>query len=530
MNRALSSLRNRFFLALGVVLLLALTTLGVMTRLFVIPEMLAEEERYASLELDKAQRVIDSELAHLSLLTKDWATWDDSHAFLQGLMPGYLTSNLRDAMVFEDANLRLIAYFRPDGSPYRIAGLTPSDGAYTSCPADSGECAWSAPIVEVLRDQIDSGAASQANTWLLAKPEQALISLWPIVKSDGSGPVAGWLGMVRIMNSQWFKQLRNETGHNISVKVVKGSEANPRTMLARRSAQHMVATRSLKSLPSHYRLNMQMILPRQRFQNSMGAFRFTLYWTVGLLILVVMVVLMLLERMILTPLRQFAVFTRALRRHNLNASPPALLLKRRDEIGTLVRQFHRLLKHQQRQTSVLVELSQQDPLTGLANRRLFDSFLQTSLNRAQRERQSLALLMIDADHFKAYNDHYGHQAGDACLIALAKVMTQHFTLRQQLVARTGGEEFIVILPVAAPDEALQQAEALRQEIEQLAMPHTASPTASVVTVSIGVGVSAPDTPYTCECLLRISDSALYVAKQAGRNRVSHEHTEAVTCP
>ncbi|GAB2803940.1 diguanylate cyclase [Halomonas shantousis] len=541
MNQVLSSLRNRFFLALGVVLLLALTVLALVTYVFVMPQMLAEEERYAALEFDKAQRVIASERAHLSLLTKDWATWDDSYAFIKGLMPSYLTSNLNDALVFEDANLQLIAYFRPDGSPYRIAGLMPDDNTYTSCATDKGDCAWSAPFIKVLRDQIDSGAVEQADTWLLATPERALVSLWPIVKSDGSGPAAGWLGMVRTMNDQWFKQLRTQTGHNISIHVVKGSDVKGSdvkgnnttpgaTTLARTNAQHMVATRSLKALPSDYRLDMQVVLPRQHFQSSMGAFYFALCWTIGLLVVVVTVVLMLLERMVLAPLRQLAHYTQTLRRHNINAAPPLSLLRRRDEIGTLSRQFERLLEHQQRQTSVLIELSQQDPLTGLANRRLFDSFLTASLNRAQRDRQSLALLMIDADHFKAYNDHYGHQAGDACLIALADTMMQHFMRRQELVARTGGEEFIVVLPVASMDEALHQAEALRHKIECLNIPHEASPTAPVVTVSIGVAISTPDAPCSPECLLRISDSALYVAKQAGRNRVSHEHTEAVAPP
>ncbi|SFH47597.1 diguanylate cyclase domain-containing protein [Modicisalibacter xianhensis] len=526
MKRALNSLRYRFFLALGVVLLMALLALGVIAKVLVIPALLAKEEEYASQELDRAERAINNELKHLSLLNNDWAVWDDSYDFMQGKSPDYLETNLAEGLVFKDANLRLIAFFNPDGSPYWLAGINPGSGEYTSCSSLSDACQWTRQTVQALSTRIQNDTTQTRQTWLQASPERALVSLNPVLRSDGSGPIVGWMAMVRSMNESWFARLEESTGLPLKVRAVRDlTTAWFGTTIERIDEKSMLATRGIAALPQGYHLRLQATLPRQGFKASLETFRFALYWTIGLIIVVVSVVLILLERMILSPLRQFAAFTQQVQSGKAE-EPPSALLRRRDEIGTLAREFQQLLELQRRQTSSLVELSHHDPLTGLANRRLFDQTLEETLQQAHLHSQPMGLLMVDIDSFKNYNDHFGHPAGDACLKAIADAMQRHFLRPNQLVARTGGEEFSIVLPGSSEAVCARLAESLRQAIEALGLPHPASEVSPVVTVSVGVACSAPEQPRSPQELVDAADAALYAAKQAGRNQVSMEGEQA----
>lgn len=165
----------------------------------------------------------------------------------------------------------------------------------------------------------------------------------------------------------------------------------------------------------------------------------------------------------------------------------------------------------------LAELSTTDPLTGIANRRQFDQTLAVEWKRAQRQQQPLSLLMLDVDMFKAYNDHYGHQAGDECLRAIAVALRSCCQRSGDLLARYGGEEFVLIAD-ADQAGALQFAEKLRSAVEDIKLAHARSPSGQV-TASIGLATLVPDPTTSPDTLLRLADEALYQAKADGRNRV-----------
>lgn len=160
-----------------------------------------------------------------------------------------------------------------------------------------------------------------------------------------------------------------------------------------------------------------------------------------------------------------------------------------------------------------------DGLTGVANRRRFDEMLQAEFHRCRRSGQPLALLMIDIDHFKRYNDCYGHQTGDACLQAVAAALKGSLSRSHDLVARYGGEEFACLMPDCTQLDGQIKAEKLREAVQALGIPHADSPTASQVTLSIGVAAVVPDAHTTPQQLVAIADKALYLAKARGRNRI-----------
>jgi diguanylate cyclase (GGDEF)-like protein len=160
-----------------------------------------------------------------------------------------------------------------------------------------------------------------------------------------------------------------------------------------------------------------------------------------------------------------------------------------------------------------------DALTGVANRRCFDLVLEREWQRARRAAEPLSLVLVDVDHFKRYNDRYGHPAGDACLARIARTLAGSVRRRTDLLARVGGEEFAVVLPRTEPEVAAELAERMRRSLMRLRIPHADSPVAPQVTVSLGVAGGVPDRVAPATRLLELGDGALYRAKQSGRNRV-----------
>jgi diguanylate cyclase (GGDEF)-like protein len=162
-------------------------------------------------------------------------------------------------------------------------------------------------------------------------------------------------------------------------------------------------------------------------------------------------------------------------------------------------------------------LAHLDGLTKIANRRCFDDFLDKEWRRLSRSQQPLALLMLDVDYFKLYNDSYGHQQGDECLIQVAQVLQKVVSRPADLVARYGGEEFAVVLPETNQEGAVAIAQAICAEIAALSIPHRASKVKDIVTVSIGIIDEIPVINLAADSLINQADKALYSAKQQGRN-------------
>jgi diguanylate cyclase (GGDEF)-like protein len=163
-----------------------------------------------------------------------------------------------------------------------------------------------------------------------------------------------------------------------------------------------------------------------------------------------------------------------------------------------------------------------DVLTGLANRRRFDVVIGEAMREATRTKRPLALLMIDIDNFKVYNDTFGHQGGDACLRKVAAVLQQKVGRARDLVARIGGEEIAVIMPEVDMGGALVVAERLRAAVAALAIPQGDASVHRTVTVSIGATATIDSASTTIAALVAAGDRALYRAKAAGRNRVAEE--------
>jgi diguanylate cyclase (GGDEF)-like protein len=168
---------------------------------------------------------------------------------------------------------------------------------------------------------------------------------------------------------------------------------------------------------------------------------------------------------------------------------------------------------------ILNQLAERDGLTGLYNRRKFDEYMDRIWRQSRREQKQLTVMLIDIDHFKPYNDLYGHQAGDDALKQVASVIAGSVQRPLDLAARYGGEEFALVLYAPEPDYVTRLPEILRQEVMNLGTVHEAATHTKFLSVSVGVAVLNPDTNRSLAGAIQMADEALYQAKEDGRNRV-----------
>jgi two-component system chemotaxis family response regulator WspR len=192
----------------------------------------------------------------------------------------------------------------------------------------------------------------------------------------------------------------------------------------------------------------------------------------------------------------------------------------RAERDAAYRALEELKLQLEQKNAILLELSELDGLTGIANRRRFDQALDVEWRRCHREGSELGLILIDVDFFKRYNDSYGHLMGDEVLRRVAAALGQALRRSSDLVARFGGEEFGVLLPATDAAEAAATAEKLRETVYGLAIPHARSEIDARVTISLGIASVAPTAEVRTGDLVALADEALYGAKRGGRNRTA----------
>ena len=247
--------------------------------------------------------------------------------------------------------------------------------------------------------------------------------------------------------------------------------------------------------------------------------RNTIFWTIVAVLAIVVVTTALmwafLDRILLRPVAVMQEDMKRCAAGDLGATVGRGMLK---ELNGLAAAFDEMTRQVAANVSELERLSHVDSLTGLANRHHFDLCVEKEWRRALRSRAPLALLMIDVDHFKAYNDRYGHVAGDACLRAVAATIGGVVQRSTDLAARYGGEEFAVLLPGTPRASAVALAEGLLAALAEKNLPHDASPLGRIG-ASIGVTVCGAAEDCGPEGMIHAADEALYAAKRAGRNRV-----------
>lgn len=331
---------------------------------------------------------------------------------------------------------------------------------------------------------------------------------------------------IRRLNRDLIHQLNQQLGLAASIT----SEAELNNALARYNVPLDMRTQD-NTLYTYIKGDAGDAIAPLRFETGPRAFDDKIFSptflaAMGFAVIAWFVVLLLMRRSIIAPIRDLATQMRLIRQNNNYSQELKVSLG--GEFDQLVKECNELLTHVDGHTRQLETFSYKDALTGLGNRRLFQERLDYQWRLARRNSLTISAVVFDLDYFKQYNDNYGHTEGDNVLREFAQVLERNFTRDTDVIARTGGEEFIVLLLDVQEQDAFNLADNTLSQLRRRGLPHSASgDDAKVVTASGGVASILPSDQQSAETLIRQADAALYRAKNAGRDQVMRYHPAGI---
>lgn len=450
---------------------------------------------------------------------KSWSNWTELFDYF---------ANRTDK--FRDTELSVQALAVADIDFLALLDLSGQLLDVTEVPGPTGET----PATEVIRKdarnfpayvqltETDSGCGA-----IQAQAQVALVCLSPILDSEGNGQPRGYIVLGRWVNAQMVKQISEVAGLQFKIATVPpeapgtqriGTGIQPFSQEAVQILthdHHLELRYPVTSLLGQTIAEFHMTWPRRHALVADKTYNTTQALVIALIVTCGFLLVLLLDLVVVKRLNQL--------RQELGLIVDSkcwtgdVTVSGQDEIAALAGYTRELVAVVHDQVQELQMLSQTDTLTALPNRRAFNERLDHLLAAHARQQLPAALILMDVDHFKKYNDLYGHPAGDEALIKIAQCLRT--TLRRELdmPARMGGEEFGVLLQGANAEQACATAEAIRATLQGLAIAHQANPPLGVITMSLGVAeVTTSD---TATSLYRRADEALYKAKNSGRNRV-----------
>lgn len=484
---------------------------------------------FTQIEVEKLQernhqivRSIFNEIERLQGTARDWAQWDDTYKFIQDRNQEYIDSNLVPGII-DDLGIFGMFFF---------------DLNFTSQHGTS--LVSQRPLFDLLESQIEGNRdllltpdADNGKSVLLYNEEAGYfywVIIEPVTDSAEIAPVNGYLILVKLMDSAFMKQMSSIFGapieivssHQIHsegcVQFCEDKQFCQRVDFLDNNKAVLLITFTDESREHH--LLIQSHVFRNLHLQLRNVFIQTLLALVIIGGIIVAAIVLILGRLVLSPIGKAAAdFAHCAESKDmttrLDVSGPC-------EIRQMAKSANVMLDEIQCLNEQLQSMAQIDELTGVSNKRHFYELYTKQFARAKRNGISLGMFMVDVDHFKQYNDLYGHLAGDECLSHVAGILSETVCRTNDIVARFGGEEFIVVLDDISAAGVEAVCGNFSKALEEAAIRHDGSSVASIVTCSIGAIVITPQRSLEPRELLSQVDQLLYRAKKNGRNRLELE--------
>ncbi len=514
----LSMLTTRLFTIL-LLLVTCLVAITAATRAWVVLPPLYKLEREADVrEIRRVDHILEDARQKLRTLSSDYAEWVDTVTFMQQRNSTYLENNYYPAAM-ANLGINLILFRDQQGSTIHcnLANLTPPQREQLQhvCAPDS---------------LTPNTPSTKKEDFQILKTPQGplLLHSHDIIAPDAPTVRFGTLTVGQLITPEHFQQLAYNVGSHATLSVPDHA-APASTPTATDSIDNYTLRNAAGQITHHWlspdgdavariditpppRQFTAKLLDRSIIQGGLYGTAFALSFT------------LIFFRLVIFPIQSMASHMRQIAQ--TGRYDTRLELPLTGELHQLQDHYNALLHTVQQQQRALIQanealatLTETDALTDTLNRRGYQQRLETCWPIACREQQPLSLILCDVDHFKAYNDHYGHAQGDEALRAIANALGGQLHRATDALARIGGEEFAILLPNTDQSAAVKIAKRLQSAIERLALPHATATTAPHITASLGVASITPEARARPEQLFNAADQALYAAKAAGRNQV-----------
>lgn len=478
------------------------------------------EDQVLGEDVGRVQNAFNVEVEGLRTLCREYSAWDETYQFMETGDSRYIDYNM-PLDWRRRVDLKLIAFIRPDGTILWERRL--KDGYFD----DPGRDAMIRPRLSDLAVSERDGGTALFTT----NRGPLYLSVEPILRSDGSGESRGLLVFGRLLNQRRIVLLEETTRTLVRLRERGEAErlSQDRAAYRTRRGDDYLAHPFQVSLDTGDRITLEVLRNRDLWEAGQR-----ILWFVGIAITAMsavsaLMLIVLLRRFVVRPILLITDFL-----EGVTVSEDfsrRLHLPRSDEPGALAEHISGLLAHIESRALELKRLNEElekvantDRLTGLPNRRMFETHLTREIRRLRRELMGttrhgqLSVLLCDVDFFKLYNDTYGHPAGDACLTAIGAAIQGCILRPEDLACRYGGEEFLVVLPDCDRKGASCVGERILEAVRSLELPHAASTVSPRVTISVGGASATVTDTFDQESLLTAADEALYRAKRNGRDR------------
>lgn len=479
------------------------------------PNFVELEKSEATSNITRVTQAFKNELSHLELFCKDWSLWDEGYEFVQKPSQEFIDENLM-LNTFEDNSLCHISYHSSD------AEVVWSKTLSITLDRESENSKLSEMIPRFIHKiNAASGPIPQRGITgvLITDIAPLLVTVQPIMNSERTSQMPGVLVMARYIDTSLSDKISKQVEVVFSLNVCMSNKEHLFMKENVRLYTNQNNTYTVKScfetLVRGEHISLEALYPRTiSFEGRRSIITAQLIMGVTMIVLMI-VVHRLISSVIINRIEK--VSNAACQIRDENSYDHSIAVESKDEIGKMIGVLNEMIRKIHVQTEELDLLARVDGLTGLNNRRMLDELLEFEWAHMRRKTLSFTVLLIDIDFFKMYNDHYGHIMGDEVLMNVGSILKNCIKRDTDSASRYGGEEFCILLPDTDGAGGEVVSERICKAIRELAIPHSRSDK-GIITLSIGIATITPNNLNSIKSLLEDADSALYQAKEAGRDQ------------
>ena len=518
-------------LAVLYALMLILSMAGVLIgyRYFVsIPNITQTIDNFHQRELITLNRALDKEIGFLQTINYDYAVWDDSYNFIKDTNESFIETNLINDTF---ASLKIDGIYFYDLNHNMIWGKGFDHVNQESIGFSELNLHKNPQLRTIYPDEKNDLGVKQNGGFMSTRQGPVMFSSTEIKHSDRSGVTLGALVFIRRVRPGLIKSLEALSGLNLSsINVSEHTKVGDIARLNNSLNGESFVFKRQRVITDPAGSPVVLLNIQHQHTDRPELFDKSVLFTLLLLSLIPLSLLLFVNHYFIHPVingtKRIRQMVRTQRFEHIKEKINIA------ELNNLTEDFNQLITTVNNHEAELEKLVLTDDLSKIPNRRAFEQFIASSWARMQRNQQPIALLMCDIDYFKAYNDNYGHQAGDKAIIQVAQALHQKINRASDIVARYGGEEFVVVLADSSKKNCNAVIAIILDTVRQLCIAHGHSTVTDHLTISVGAALSTEiaEVPLNChyEQLIGAADHALYQAKNAGRNRAVKVQFNAVT--